>query len=189
MISRLMRKPLGVFAGVLVSLLLAPSVAAAADVKIEKENQGSRSRIELRFDAPSFGAQPRGYIYEGPLPPPYPYYYPPPYPYYGYPAPQGAPSPGMPQVPAPTQSAPPQYSVGHLIIVVDPVGAEVSLDGLRLTQRPDLSYAVGVLEGRHEVRVTASGFEPHARTLDVRPGIGMFLTVRLVPVGAEKKTP
>jgi len=173
----------------LAALATAGAVAAAADVKIEKENQGSRSRIELRIDAPSFGAQPRGYIYGDPIPPPYPYYYPPPYPFYGYPAPQGAPSPGMPQVPAPTQSAPQQYSVGHIIIVVDPVGAEVSLDGLRLTQRSDLSYAVGVLEGSQVVRVTASGFEPHERTLEVRGGIGMFLTVRLVLVGAEKKSP
>jgi hypothetical protein len=79
--------------------------------------------------------------------------------------------------------------VGHVVLIVDPVTAEVTLDGLRLTQRADLSYAVGVIEGSHVVRVAAEGFEPHERRLDVRRGVGMMVTVRLTPSEAKTKTP
>ena len=82
-----------------------------------------------------------------------------------------------------------QPPVGHIVLVVNPVGAQVTLDGVRLTQRTDLSYAVGVLEGRHLIRVSAQGFEAHERALDVQRGIGLFVTVRLAPVEAEKKAP
>ena len=94
----------------------------------------------------------------------------------------GAPAPPLPAASAGAEQPP----VGHIVVVVNPVGAQVTLDGVRLTQRTDLSYAVGVLEGRHVVRVSAQGFEAHSRTLDVQRGVGLFVTVRLAPVEAEK---
>lgn len=100
---------------------------------------------------------------------------------------------GMSGPPARAQSiapaGPEQPPVGHIVVVVNPVGAQVTLDGVRLTQRTDLSYAVGVLEGRHLIRVSAPGFEAHDRALDVQRGVGLFVTVRLAPVEAEKKAP
>jgi hypothetical protein len=51
--------------------------------------------------------------------------------------------------------------VGQIIILTDPVSAEVFLNGLRLNQRNDLSYAVGLLGGPHRVKVEAEGSERH----------------------------
>lgn len=94
-----------------------------------------------------------------------------------------------PQAPPPNAAGAEQPPVGHIVLLVNPVGAEVSLDGVRLTQRSDLSYAVGVLEGRRVLRVAAPGFESHERVLDVQRGIGLFVTVRLSAADAEKKMP
>lgn len=94
-----------------------------------------------------------------------------------------------PQAPPPAVAGAESPPVGHIVLLVNPVGAEVSLDGVRLTQRTDLSYAVGVLEGRHVLRVAAPGFETHERVLDVQRGIGLFVTVRLSAADAEKKAP
>lgn len=149
-----------------------PAAVLAAALGIQPAAADERARLHLQVQAPSYGPAPQGYLYGGPLPPPYPYYAP--YPYYGY----------VPQPPAPQ---PPQHSeIGHLIIVVEPVGAQVSLDGVRLAQRPDLSYAVGVLEGPHRLRVSADGFEPHERPLDVRGGVGSILTIRLQPLARQR---
>lgn len=102
--------------------------------------------------------------------------------------PYGTSGPPAPQPQAVSAGAE-QPPVGHIVLVVNPVGAQVTLDGVRLTQRTDLSYAVGVLEGRHLIRVSAPGFEAHDRALDVQRGVGLFITVRLAPVEAEEKAP
>jgi hypothetical protein len=72
--------------------------------------------------------------------------------------------------------------VGQIIILVEPVSAEVFLDGLRLNRRDDLSYAVGLLEGPHQVKVQARGYAAQDRTINVLGGRGMFLTIRLTPL-------
>jgi len=163
------------------------SALAQSQPPAPRDAEKPRHPAEPRATAPSYVAPPGAYIF-GPEAGSQLYFYSVPYPPYGIPAPPPHPVARD----TPSKTAPPpeaaQPPVGHIVFVVNPVSAEVSLDGLRLTQRPDLSYAVGVLEGRHVVRVTAGGFEPHERALDVQRGIGMFVTVRLNPAVVEKKS-
>ena len=60
---------------------------------------------------------------------------------------------------------------GHIQLVVDPVDATVFIDGYKVMQRPDLSYIVNLLEGRHRLQVVREGFKPYDQPLDV-PGGG-----------------
>ena len=114
-----------------------------------------------------------GYLYDAPYGGA-PYYYAP-YPYY-YPwgAPGGVYGPsegdfgGDAVIPA-----------GRLILLVDPVSAEVYVDGHRLNQRDDLSYQVGLLVGRHAVEVRAQGYRPYNQDVNLQPGRRMVITVRL----------
>lgn len=158
----------------LVALLLPALSAPAAEMTLKKEGDKRDTSIKLRAEAPSYRAPPGSYLYGGPYPAPQPYYYPFPYaPPYPYPPAATAPMPVDKQ----------RYDAGHVIVLVDPVGAEVYFDGLRLKQRDDLSYAVAVLEGRHVLRVAAQGYETYEKPLEVLGGRGAFVTVRLNPVG------
>ena len=168
---------------VAVAVLLAVSVpAAAGKLKLEKDGK----TVELNAEAPSYGSSPRGHIHDGPHPAPYPYYpygWPPPYLY--------APPPGenrAPPVSPDSTDGQEHIPVGQIIILVDPVSAEVFLDGLRLTQRDDLSYAVGLLEGRHKVKIQAEGYVTHDKTINVLGGRGKFLTIRLTPLAETPAT-
>lgn len=144
--------------------------AQAAEMTLRKGGKDGAS-VRLRVEAPSYEARPGVQLYGGPYPVPYPYYYPPPL----YPAPDAH----APSSPAP---APQPVSVaGHVILLVDPLAAEVHLDGVRLNRRDDLSYGIAVLEGRYLLRVAAPGFETHEQALEVSGGRGMFVTVRLAP--------
>lgn len=161
--------------GIALAAFLGVATPAGADkLKLQKDGK----TVELNAPAPSYGPPPMGYIYGGPYPAPYPYYpYPPPYMY--------APPPGenrAPPAPGNTTAGQEHIPVGQIIILTDPVSAEVFLDGLRLTQRDDLSYAVGLLEGRHKVKVQAQGYVAYDKTIDVLGGRGKFLTIRLTPL-------
>jgi hypothetical protein len=153
--------------------LILPLVADGAEIKIGKKDGKRRSSVELHIEAPSFGPPPRGYIYGGPYVPSYPYM-PPLYGTYGW-------SPSYPYYPP----APEEYGgqklipAGRLMILVDPVSAEVYVDGLLLKQLADLSYEVGLLEGRHEIEVRAKGFESYREEVEIPGGRRIFLTVRL----------
>jgi hypothetical protein len=163
--------------GIALAALLAVAMPAGADkLKLQKDGK----TVELNAQAPSYGPPPTGHIYGGPYPAPYPYYpygWPPPYMY-------APPAGGNRAPPAPGNSTAgqEQIPVGQIIILTDPVSAEVFLDGLRLTRRDDLSYAVGLLEGRHKVKVQAMGYVAYDKTIDVLGGRGMFLTIRLTPL-------
>ncbi len=167
--------------GIVLAALLAAAMPAGADkLKLQKDGK----TVELNADAPSYGPPPAGYIYGGPYPAPYPFY-----PYGWPPSYMFAPLPGEIRAsPAPTFSTDGQehIPVGQIIILTDPVSAEVFLDGLRLNQRDDLSYAVGLLEGPHQVKVEAEGYEAYEKTINVSGGRGRFLTIRLT---ATTKTP
>ena len=171
-------KPL-VVRGMVLTLLLAPLCGGAAEVKLKKESEKSSHSVEMRVDVPPYAVPPGAY-YGTPYPPWfYPYAYPqasPPGYIHGTPP---APPDGAAGVPAQER-----YAAGHVIVLVDPVGAEVKLDGLKLTQRPDLSYAFGVLEGAHKILVAAEGYEQYEKNLEVLGGRGMFLTIRLTPLAA-----
>jgi len=178
-----MKLPITSVTGIaLAAALLAVAMPAGADklnlqadkLKLQKDGK----TVELNVQAPSYGPPPTGYIYGGPYPAPYPYYpYPSPYMY--------APSPGgnlAPPAPGNSTASQEHIPVGQIIILTDPVSAEVFLDGLRLTQRDDLSYAVGLLEGRHKVKIQAKGYVAYDKTIDVLGGRGKFLTIRLTPL-------
>lgn len=164
-----------------VMLSLSPVLCArAAEMTLKKEGDKGGQSIKLRAEVPSYAAPPGSYLYGGPYPAPHPYYYPYPYPSpYPYPPAAAAPAAPMEQ---------PRYDAGHLIVLVDPVGAEVYLDGLRLKQRDDLSYAVAVLEGRHVLRVAAPGYETYEKPLEVLGRRGAFVTVRLTPAGRQPQS-
>jgi hypothetical protein len=160
----------------LVALLLPALSAPAAEMTLKKEGDKRDTSIKLRAEAPSYAAPPGSYLYGGTYPPPHPYYYPYPYPApYAYPPAAAAPMPMDKQ----------RYDAGHVIVLVEPISAEVYFDGLRLKQRDDLSYAVAVLEGRHKLRVAAQGFETYEKQVEVQGGRGAFVTVRLNPVGGQ----
>jgi len=113
----------------------------------------------------------------GPYPPPYSPYQPyspfatSPYPMYPY-SPQ--PAPGG-QTPYPTNVRP----AGRLLILVNPVDAEVYVDAVRLQQRPDLSYEVGLLAGPHQVDVKKEGYKAVSQKVDIPPGGGTYLPIAL----------
>lgn len=164
----------------LVALVLLPAVSVlAAEMTLKKQDEKADTSIKLRAGVPSYAAPPGSYLYGGPYPPPHAYYY-----SYPYPAPPSYPPPAV--APAPLEQ--PRYDAGHVIVLVDPVGAEVYFDGLRLKQRDDLSYAVAVLEGRHVVKVAAQGYKTYEKPIEVLGGRGMFVTVRLLPAGTRRET-
>lgn len=116
---------------------------------------------------------PRGTLYGGP------YWA---YPYYSYPPPPYAPVPVVPL--PPEDGLAPGFEVipaGRVHLLVDPVTALVSIDGRELTQRDDLSYEVGLLEGVHHLEIRAQGHRPLQREIDVRGGQYHSLTIRLEP--------
>jgi hypothetical protein len=151
-------------------LAVAAQAAWSAEIRLSEQGKKGRSAAELSVEAPSYGPPPAGTIYGGPYPPPYGYY---PYSYYPWP-PQGyyppTPVPGSQLIPA-----------GRLYVMVDPVDAEVSVDGLRLRQNNDLSYEVGLLVGQHTLTVRAEGYDPYEEAVDVPGGQHVFRTVRLSP--------
>lgn len=68
---------------------------------------------------------------------------------------------------------------GRLQLWVDPVQAQAFIGGYALERHSDLSYEVGLLEGEHQVEVTAEGFEPYRRIVVIRGGERVRLTIRL----------
>lgn len=155
-----------------VSLLIwAAQIAWGADIRLSEPGKKGRSAAELSVEAPSYGPPPAGTIYGGPYPPPYGYY---PYPYYPWPPPQSY---------SPPASEPRSQLIpaGRLIILADPVDAEVLVDGLRLRQNNDLSYEVGLLVGKHTLTVRADGYDPYEEAVDIPGGQHVFRTVRLSP--------
>lgn len=156
----------------LLLLLVVSPVMAGEKIRIDQKGKNSRGSVELQVEPPSYGQAPGGPIYGGPYPPP-PYWY---YPYYPWPPPQGYYPP-----PAPEAYQSPLIPAGRLIVLVDPVSAEVSVDGLRLTQRSDLSYEVGLLVGKHKVTVQAEGFQSYEEAVDIPGGQHIFRTIRLSP--------
>lgn len=157
-------------------LLLAVSpVTFGGEIRIEKKGKNSRSSVDLQVEAPSYSPAPEGSIYGGPYPPPPYWYYP--YPQYPWPPPQG-------YYPPPSQEEHQSQLIpaGRLILLVDPVSAAVSVDGLRLTQRSDLSYEVGLLVGKHKVLVQAEGYESYEEAVNIPGGQHILRTIRLSPV-------
>jgi len=68
---------------------------------------------------------------------------------------------------------------GHIHLIVDPVDARVYIDGYKVMQRPDRSYTLNLLEGRHRLQVVREGCTPYDHPLDVPGGGGLVLEIRL----------
>lgn len=68
---------------------------------------------------------------------------------------------------------------GRLVIIVDPVEAEVYVDGVRLPQRANRWYEVGLLAGPHRVDIRQEGFKSLSEAVDIPPGGGLVLSIQL----------
>ncbi len=122
---------------------------------------------------PGYYGGPSPYGYGGPGVGAYPYGA---YPYggYGFPAPYQY-TPGFGNEPYTGPKA------GRIQLVVDPIDAQVFIDGHEVKQLPDLTYVVNLLEGRHRLQIAKDGFKPYDQPLDVPGGGGFVLAVRLEP--------
>lgn len=120
-----------------------------------------------------------------PIPVPVPRYYGAPTPY-GYGAPgYGYPYGGYGYLPGYPSSQPfgvQPYTgpkAGHIQLVIDPVDAQVFIDGHEVKQQSDLTFVVNLLEGRHRLQVARDGYKPYDQPLDVPGGGGFVLAVQL----------
>jgi hypothetical protein len=136
----------------------------------------------------TWGPDPGTVIYDGYYPPyiiypPYqrhgsPHYYHPPYPppYFVYPPPYYE-----PETPWYKDEMP--IPAGRVVLLVDPLDAEVFVNGLPLGRNNDLSFEAGLLQGNYEVEVKADGYQTQRRKVEIRGGEIIRLTIRL-----DKKT-
>ena len=101
-------------------------------------------------------------------------YYQPYYPYmpYGY----GGPQPGTGNnSPYPKDVKP----AGRLFIQIEPLDAQVTVDGYALKQKEDLTYEVGLFTGVHHVEIRKEGFQTYKADVDIQPGMGTLITAVL----------
>lgn len=88
--------------------------------------------------------------------------------------------PQPPQIPLSSSNYPPQIKpAGRLLILTNPIDAEVYVNGVRLQQQPNLSYEVGLLSGPHQVDIRKEGFKPFSYRVEIPPGGGIVLPVEL----------
>jgi hypothetical protein len=168
-------------------MLLPASAALAADAATsEAMRQSEQARRAVQWPSPYAwgypgpwwgwpGPGPAACAPGQPCPPAYP-----------YPPPAAAPYPGVPVAPYPQAPQAPASPypmhvnpAGRMLILVNPVDAEVYVDGVRLQQQSDLSYEVGLLAGPHQVDVKKDGYKAYSRRVDIVPGGGMYLPIAL----------
>lgn len=150
---------------------------------------GSTSFGEEKDAGTAFKLTLRGLEAVGAFPPPpawVPYYYPHYAPWWGWGPPGSYPPPQYPAqpYPLPATTSPPTYPpqvkpAGRLLILTNPIDAEVYVDGVRLQQQSNLSYDVGLLAGPHQVDIRKEGFKPFSYKAEIPPGGGMVLPVEL----------
>lgn len=70
-------------------------------------------------------------------------------------------------------------SAGRLLFLVQPVQAEAFINGYPLSRHADLSYGISLLKGEHHLEVRAEGYEPYRRTIEIRGGEQIRLTIHL----------
>jgi len=76
---------------------------------------------------------------------------------------------------------------GRILIQVEPLDAEVYVDGRRLQQLPDLSFQVGLFAGAHHVDIIKQGYERFSEDVTVYPGAGLVIPVKLKKLASTKK--
>lgn len=88
---------------------------------------------------------------------PYPYSYP--YPYYPYPPPPYMRYEDSRKSPYDSLSV---KQAGRITVTVQPLDAEVFVDGYQLKSKEDLTYEIGLLTGIHRVDVKKDGYKPYS---------------------------
>ncbi len=150
----------------LILLVAGWSVAGAERIKPPQERSTTWGTSSFGTDDPRryepVDIYPR-YRYPFPL-----RYYPPPYYYYPYYEREKRWYEGDLPIPA-----------GRVMLLVDPVQAQVYINGYPLQRQADLTYEAGLLEGEHRIEVMAQGYVTYRRTVDIYGGDMFRLTIRL----------
>lgn len=107
---------------------------------------------------------------------PYPHFYPYPYPYYPYPPPPYWRYEDYKESPYDNLSV---KQAGRITIVVQPLDAEVFVDGFQLKRKNDLTYEIGLLIGIHKVEVKREGYEHQSIDVLVEASKSIPLTIEL----------
>jgi len=102
-------------------------------------------------------------------------YYQPYYPYYSPPYGGYHPGSGADTSPYPAEVKP----AGRLFIQIEPLDAQVMIDGYALRQKDDLTYEAGLFTGTHHVEAKREGFKPYKADVDIQPGMGTLITIVL----------
>src|SRR3989338_1337037 len=76
---------------------------------------------------------------------------------------------------------------GRILIQVEPLDAEVYVDGRKLQQLPDLSFQAGLFAGVHHIDIIKQGYEKFSEDVTVYPGGGLVIPVKLKELSATKK--
>ena len=86
------------------------------------------------------------------------------------------------RTPPPSPSAPPTVdpdSFGTLQIVIQPVGARVTVDGAEWLSSDGGRFVIEVPEGPHQVEVAQPGYQTFSRSVEVRAGEATALNISL----------
>ena len=70
-------------------------------------------------------------------------------------------------------------SAGELIITVEPLEADVLVDGYVLMPDENLTYSIGLLTGEHQVEVKAQGYKTYLKDIEIQPGKGITLSIQI----------
>lgn len=69
---------------------------------------------------------------------------------------------------------------GRVMLLVEPLQAQVYVNGYPLQRQADLTYEAGLLKGEHQIEVTAQGYLAYRRTVQIHGSELIRLTIRLL---------
>ena len=156
------------------SLPLIVLLISALCIPLTSSSAGEKHTVKDAIkDIPGGWKEPRPYWEQDHYPSPY--HYPPPY-YYPYPS--------IPYQRYKDTRRSPYDSLevkqaGRISIVVQPLDAEVLVDGYQLTKKDDSTYEVGLLTGIHKVEAKKGGYKPYSIEVVVEAGRTVSLTIEL----------
>ena len=76
---------------------------------------------------------------------------------------------------------------GRILIQVEPLDAEIYVDGRKLQQLPDLSFQAGLFAGTHHVDIIKQGYKKFSEDVTIYPGGGLVIPVKLEKIDAKTK--
>lgn len=68
---------------------------------------------------------------------------------------------------------------GRVVMLVDPIQAQVFVNGYAIQRQADLTYEAGLLHGKHQIEVKADGYAPYQQAVNIQGGEMIRLTIRL----------